>query len=119
MNSNRTSLKFHVSGLVKTRDISIVPTWSNMSASFIFYRRPNTTTYALIYIQSLESIAHGNTLTHYLLSFVGKVFFSSVLVFLSFEVSNLDTSDKSGLSDIFTVNITHGMQSRVIEMYKS
>ena len=73
----------------------------------------------LIYIQSLESIARRNTLTHHLLSFVGKVFFSSVLVFLSFEVSNLVTSDKSGLSDIFTVNIIRGMQSRVIEMCKS
>lgn len=44
-----------------------------------------------------------NSSSHNLLSFVGRVFFSSVVVFLSFEASNLVTSDKSGLSDIFTV----------------
>lgn len=57
-----------------------------------------------------------NKLNHNLLSFVGRVFFSSVVVFLSFEVSNLVTSDKSGLSDIFTAGgIVDEMLCRVIE----
>ena len=108
MNSNRIKLKL-VTSLVKTRYISIFPKRSNIQyicvVHFLQTDEYNEVYLNLHSVQSLESIAHGITPTHYLLSFVGRVFFSSVLVFFSFEVSNLVTSDKSGLSDILTVNI--------------
>lgn len=48
----------------------------------------------------------------WIVSFEGRVFFSSVLVFFSFDLSNFSTSDKSGLSLILTRRKPEGLKTR-------